>query len=355
MSKKICFVSLNNLYLTPYINKYIDLMDAQFDVIYWNRHNLNEDIKAANSYSFNYQIQDNASKANKLLGYLRFRSFAYDFLKMNNYDSVILLQTSAGILLKSLLLTKYRKQYIIDIRDYTFENNIIFYKILEMLVSNSSLSVISSRGYKKFLPKHNYINVHNNIKIEDNVIESFLEKRKRSNVVNISYIGLIRFHEQNKKVILKFKNDHRFRIKFIGKNAKLLEKFCIENEVNNVDLIDQFPPGMTIHYYEQTDMINNLYGNNSPLLEYALSNKLYYASKLKIPILVCKDTFMEEISLKYGFGYVFDIEDPIACDRLYDYYMSIDWNTFSKGCNKFNTVVDNENKEFEIEIKKALS
>lgn len=355
MSKKICFVSLNNLYLTPYISKYIDLIDTQFDVIYWNRHNLNEDIMAENNYSLNYPIEDNASKASKLYGYLKFRGFAYDVLKRNNYDHVVLLQTSAGVLLMSLLLNKYRRRYILDIRDYTFEKNIIFYKMLEQLVCYSSLNVISSKGYKEFLPPHDYVSVHNDVKINESLIEGFSEKSRRSDVINISYIGLIRFYEQNKKVILKFKNDHRFQINFIGKNAKLLENFCIENKINNVNLVDQFPPEMTLNYYKQTDIINNLYGNNSPLLEYALSNKLYYASKLRIPILVCKDTYMEEISLKYGFGYLFDIQDPMACDKLYNYYKSIDWSVFSKGCECFNTIVESENRKFEMEIKKALS
>lgn len=353
MNKRICFVSLNNIYLTPYINKYIDLIDETYDVIYWNRHRMKEDIKAKHYYSFNLQIEDTASKATKLLGYMKFRKFASDVLK-NNYDHVILLQTSVGVLLMSTLLSKYKQKYILDIRDYTFEKNIIFYKIVKQLVEHSSLNVISSKGYKEFLPPHNYTNVHNDVKIENRIIEEFSIKSRINDVIKISYIGLIRFHEQNKKVILKFKNDPRFRIRFIGKNAKLLENFCIENNVNNVELIDQFPPEMTLHYYKGTDIINNLYGNNSPLLEYALSNKLYYASKLRIPILVCKNTYMEQISMQYGFGYVFNFEDPNACDKLYDYYNSIDWSRLEEGCNNFNELVDNENKAFEMDIKRVI-
>lgn len=354
MNKRICFVSLNNLYLTPYINKYIDIIEEPYDVIYWNRHRMKEDIKAENYYSFNLQIEDTASKAAKLLGYMKFRKFASDVLKKNNYDHVILLQTSVGVLLRSTLVSKYKWKYILDIRDYTFEKNIIFYKIVEQLVKYSSVNMISSKGYKEFLPPQDYINVHNDVKIENSTIEEFLKKSRSNDVIRISYIGLIRFLEQNKKVIMKFKDDSRFRLRFIGKNAKLLENFCVENNINNVDLIDQFPPEMTLHYYEETDIINNLYGNNSPLLEYALSNKLYYASKLRMPILVCKNTYMEQISMKYGFGYVFDFEDSEACDKLYDYYNSIDWNGLEEGCNSFNAVVDNENKAFEMEIKRLI-
>lgn len=241
MTKRICFLSLNNIYLTPYINKYIDLIDAPYDVIYWNRHSIKEDIDAEKCYSFTLQVEDTASKANKLIGYLKFRKFATRILKENNYDHVILLQTSVGVLLRSILLSKYKRKYILDIRDYTFEKNIVFYKIVEQLVRYSSLNVISSKGYKEFLPPHSYINVHNDVKMENSIIEEFSTKIRNDEVIRISYIGLIRFHEQNKKVILKFKNDPRFRLRFIGKNAKLLENFCIEQNANNVDLIDQFP------------------------------------------------------------------------------------------------------------------
>ena len=355
MTKRICFLSLNNIYLTPYINKYINLINAPFDIIYWNRYSIKEDINAKNCYSFNVQVEDAASKATKLVGYLKFRKFATRILKENNYDQVILLQTSVGVLLSSVLLNKYKRNYILDIRDYTFEKNIFFYKLVERLVRNSSLNVISSKGYTEFLPPYNYLNVHNDIKIENSIIEEFSTKIRSNEVIRISYIGLIRFHEQNKKVILKFKNDPRFRLRFIGKNAKLLENFCIEQDVNNVELIDQFPPEKTLQYYEGTDVINNLYGSNSPLLEYALSNKLYYASKLRIPILVCKNTYMEQISLQFGFGYVFNLEDSDACDKLYTYYNSIDWKEFQVNCSKFNKLVDNENIKFEEEILKIVS
>ncbi|MFL2143626.1 hypothetical protein ACEN4N_07840 [Ruoffia sp. FAM 20857] len=42
---------------------------------------MKEDIKAENYYSFNLQIEDTASKAAKLLGYMKFRMFASDVLK----------------------------------------------------------------------------------------------------------------------------------------------------------------------------------------------------------------------------------------------------------------------------------
>lgn len=355
IKKKICFISLGNLYLCPYISKYISLIECDYDVIYWDRHGVGEDIEAKQTYSFTYRMDENASKVNKVTGYLKFRKYALNIINSNSYDGIILLQTSVGILLHSILKKRYKKKYIVDIRDYTMENNPIFFAIEKSLIKNSIFTVISSKGYKSFLPSHDYIMVHNDTYIDESIVNKFKNKDCKKDKLIISYIGLIRFHEQNKKVIMKFKNDGRFVLRFIGKDALSLKEFCEKNNVNNVELIDMFPPEKTLDYYYETDIINNLYGNSTPLLDYALSNKLYYAAKLKIPILVCPNTYMESVSMKYGFGLVFDLNDTLALDRLYKNYIDINWELFNKNCDSFTRKVNEDNKLFENTIKSFIN
>jgi hypothetical protein len=292
-NKKICFISLGNLYLCPYISKYISLIDCDYDVIYWDRHGVGEDINAKQIYAFQYKMNEGTSKIKKLIGYLKFRRYAFEIIDRNDYDGIVLLQASSGVLLHSILKKKYKNKYIVDIRDYTMEKNPVFFTIEKDLIDNSALAVISSKGYVSFLPPHNYTLVHNDSFIDENIIDKFESKERKKDKIVISSIGLIRFHEQNKKVILKFKNDRRFILRFIGKDAFALKEFCKVNNVNNVELIDRFPPEKTLDYYYETDIIYNLYGSNTPLLDYALSNKLYYAAKLKMPILVCEGTYYE--------------------------------------------------------------
>lgn len=348
---KVCFISLGNLYLCPYISKYISLLNYDYDVIYWNRHELKEYIGADKTFSFEYKMDEGESKVKKLLGYIKFRNYALNILKSNYYKSVIVLQTSAGILLSSLLKKRYRGRYIVDIRDYTLEKNPIFYTLVNDLIKNSAYTVISSKGYENFLPKHDYILVHNDTEIDVNIIKKFEKKKRDREKIVISYIGLIRFHEQIKKVILKFKNDDRFLLRFIGAGGFSLREFCKTNHVSNVELIDRFPPEKTLDYYYETDIINNLYGNNTPLLDYALSNKLYYAAKLKLPILVCPGTYMEKVSREYGFGYVFNINNFNECDNLYNYYKSINWEMFKNNCNNFVKKVEKDNLLFNNTIR----
>lgn len=349
-SKKVCMITLGNLYLCPYKSKYTSIIGDNIDIIYWNRHGLEESFDNGETYSFDYLMNEDAGKLNKIIGYFKFARFAKKVINHNDYDGLILLQSILGILLFPTITRKFSFRYILDIRDYTLENNKIYKFFLQKVINKSFITAISSKGYENFLPKNDYVIVHNDTNIDPEVRAKFISKEHSDDQIVISYIGLIRFHEQNKKVIMKFKNDKRFKLKFIGKGAFTLRDFCNENKVNNVELIDWFPSSDTLGYYYKTNLIYNLYGNNSPFLDYALSNKLYYAAQLSIPILVCPDTYMAKITSEYGLGFIFDINDPKVCDQLYSYYKSIDWVKFQSNCEKFMQKVEIENKIFNNEV-----
>jgi hypothetical protein len=350
-SKKLCFITLGNLYLCPYIKKYIELIDCKYDIIYWDRHNLKENFDGAdNVYAFNLGLKEGSSKIQKLRGYIEFAEYGKKILLNEKYDGLILLQTSAGVLFYKTLQKQYYKKYILDIRDYTMEKNPVFYKLVSKLIKNSYKTVISSEGYKAFLPDYNYVLTHNNFKLTNEIAMMFNTRKRENKKIVISYIGLIRFHEMNKKLIKMFGNDVRFEIRFIGKDALLLKKFCDDDKITNVKLIDRFPPEKTLDYYYDTDIICNVYGNNSPLLDYALSNKLYYASQLNIPILVSPNTYMETISSQYNFGITLDVNSKIAVDHVYNSFIDMDYIKLKKGCSAYNQKVNLDNAFFEKNV-----
>jgi len=336
------------------INEYRKNIEHPFDIIYWNRDGIKEYIKANNIFYLNYNLRAGDSIYKKIKGYFIFKKYAEKILKRNDYDGIILLQTIAGVLLRRVIKKYYCKKYILDIRDYTMERNWLFYRIEKDVIEHSAMTVISSEGYKKFLPAFDYILLHNNRELDVNVIKKIRERNKKRNKLVIAFIGFVNYLEQQKKLINTFKNDERFEIRFIGKNADKLKPYCIENKILNVKIEDQFSPENIMSYYSDVDIINNLYGNNTPTLDYALSNKLYFAAELMMPILVCEGTFMEEISLKYGFGYTFNLDDPDACDKLYIYYQNLDWERFQKNCDLFLNKVNEENKMFDEKVKKFL-
>lgn len=356
MNKKICFVHLENIMAIPYLHKYTDILDRAFDVIYWDRRGLDESCGAEKYYAMHFSTSENDSKIKKLIGYIKFKEFASKILSKNEYDAVVLLTASAGVLLNKVLLRHYCGRYLIDIRDYFREHNKLYYNVEKKAIDNCGLAVVSSAAYKSFLPEHDYLLVHNTPNLTEEQIREFKRKkvlhRKNSeeHPIVVSFIGGVRFFEQDKRVLSYFANDKRFEIRYIGSGADLLREHCRKHEIENVYLHDRFLPEEILSFYADTDMILNLYGNGTPLLDYSLSNKLYYAAVLGLPILVSPKTYMEETSKRYGFGFTVDIKDLSCRDRLYSWYLGIDWDKFYDDCDMFMWEVQSENRHFRDEV-----
>ncbi len=111
---RIAIISLDNIYATPYIKEYLKVLDGEnVDIIYWNRTNVKEDLNSfKNCYAY-----INKSKR-KFLGYIGFQKYITNILKKNNYSKLILLHSPLNFLLNKTL-KKYKKKYIIDIRDFS--------------------------------------------------------------------------------------------------------------------------------------------------------------------------------------------------------------------------------------------
>lgn len=352
--KKICIVTMGNIYLVPYLQTYLNKIEGPTTIVYWDRDNLNENDGENIFYRFQHRLD---SKFDKVLGYYRYRKFVKNILLNNNFDIVILAQTLSALIVNDILLKKYKNRFIVDVRDYSYENNKIIYHVENKLLSNSAMNVVSSEGFLNFLPKNaEYEVAHNILKWPEKDLYSISNRDKKRDKLNIAFIGYISYQEQHKKLLLALKNDARFNISFIGTKSQDLLPFCRENNIKNVTLIDTFKTEKTLDFYKNVDLVNNLYGNHTPVLDYALSNKLYYAATLNIPILVCEETFMEDISHKYNFGITVDLDNTEKLgDYLFDSYQNIDWNQLDIGTSDFIEHVENQQNQFEVKLFKLLN
>ena len=347
---KAILILSDNIYLTPYISVYTEIMNKlniSYDIIFWDKNEV-EKLNNYNYYRFFYRSNN---KFSKILGYIKFKSFVIKILKNNKYDIVIPLHMPIYLILGRYIIRNYKDRYIFDVRDYSYEKFLYFKKIETKLVNNSMINIISSDGYKKFLPLAQYFNM-NNVSMQN--YEKYKQYNNSKIPIQISYIGLIRFMEQNKKIINFFKNDSRFHLNFIGTNANNLEEYCKEMNVENVTLIDTFPPQQTLDFYKKTDLIMNLYGNNTPLLEFALSNKLYYSALLYKPILVCNDTYMSNITQKYNLGFTLLLKDKGELDELFSYIINLNRHEYIESCDSFIENVNIENDKTIKEISNRI-
>lgn len=351
---KICIVLPCNIYTAPFYKKYVKYFksnDIQFDLIYWNRSLINEETYAETVYSFDKKDILNSGGFSKVLKYVQFGNYVKEKLRKCKYDKVLFLGSYAGIMAQlSFFLNKnYKNNYWLDIRDFTFENIGIYSYLMNRAIYNSYSTVISSPGYKEFLANdYEYILSHN---IDFGIMDdSFKSTRSDSKKLRISFIGLVRYYEENKKLLDLMKNEHEIKLQYYGMNSEELGTYCKNKGITNVDFHPRFDPSETTSFYQITDVINNIYGNDSIELTTALSNKLYYAAYYKIPILVSKGTLMEKIVERYNFGLSVDLDEDDLKQRIIEWYEAIDWDVLKKGCEDFLYQVKRDEKDFKNKL-----
>ena len=204
--EKYCFVHLDNINRMPYIQKYIDSAQYDYDLVYWNRNKTDEKIGADKYYPM--VCPDGKSKISKIIikayAYMRFGMFASRILKKNNYKGVFVFTPNVGMLCYRVLKKKYNKKYILDIRDYWMENQKWLQYIEKRLVKHSYANVISSKAYLNFLPKAKYTLTHNSQNMSNEIVNAFRERKIKKSKIVLSCIGGAKYIEYDKSVIKYF-------------------------------------------------------------------------------------------------------------------------------------------------------
>lgn len=350
---KICFVFGGNIQMCPYLHTYLQQMDneVEFDIIFWERYEFDRKFtfhrEVKNQYVFKKKIK---SKIDKLRLFLSFKSYVLSILRKNDYNKIIFLQTNMALMCSSYILKNKSKKYILDVRDYSNESNIGISYLENRIFKYFKYIFISSIGFRKFLPQGiDYIPVHNlqNNKMMVTKEDVLLRNNVSKKSIKIGYIGNMKLYVEYLCCVLEvFKNDDRFIFHFIGIGSEAIQEYCVQNNINNIVIRGAFDSREINVLYQEIDVVNNLYGNNNPYLDYALSNKLYLAAQFCLPILTCSDTSMSEVSINNNFGFVVDKNDDNIKDKLYNWYGSIDWSVFYESCHKFIEEVVEENIQF---------
>ena len=311
-----------NLHWAPYYYRYEKILNdykIPFDVILWNREGIKETISAP---CIEYKLSDVSCNNNpsKVFKFFRFASFVKRIVKRNKYSKIIFLgfQGCALTLNAQYFSTHYKNRYWIDIRDYHYEWFRPYYMLEQKVIDSAFDVAISSEGFTEFLPHYDYLHIHNVDPNMDTLVRDFAHVKDAEHI-RISFIGNVRYFNENCALLRTLGNDDRFQIQYYGTGTDQLKDYCEKNQIRNVEFHGRFAQSETINFYNKTDIINNIYGNGSKEVTTALSNKLYYAIYLHIPILVSPGTFMERFCKIYGFSFSFE-ESAGFADALYDWY-----------------------------------
>ena len=316
----------------PYLKRYTDefnKLNVQYEVLFWNRNM--RDIKVPENYYFYNSVCDDAdSKIKKTQEFQGFRKWVFFHLKSHKTDGLILLSTLTGVLLFDRL-KRYKNKYIFDIRDYSFEKYWIFRRLEKGIIEDSFFTAISSKGFKAFLPKYDYIIAHNFNRNE--MIEN--AKFTRSDgVINFVWNGTIRYFDFQKKYLDALANDSRFMMIYHGKGERLecFRAYCEEKGIKNVEFTGPYDNNKKYELLKNAHILNNCYGGDyGDELRYAVSNRFYDGLIYRIPQVVEEGGYKASLVSSLEIGLPKDADATFA-DKIYAYYMSIDDKTFENHC-----------------------
>ena len=250
MSNKIAVVLGSNIHWAPYFYKYESIFSKKninFDLILWNREGLNENT-IGNIISYNKKDKSCDHNFFKVFKFFAFARFTKKVIKNNKYEKIVFLglHGCAPVLNVRYFSNNYKQKFWLDIRDYHYEWFKPYYNLEKKLINNSYKTVISSTGFKKFLPSFNYGVVHN---IDSNIETIFKNFKKiPSEKIRISFIGNVRYYEENVKLLNLLKNDDRFVLQYFGANSNHLMDYCTKNNILNVEFYGRFPYEKTIDF-----------------------------------------------------------------------------------------------------------
>lgn len=360
---KILIIGFTKLKYMPYMNLYLDNIDKNKNdvhILYWNRDLKDEDTKKFSNITlkeFKCYQEDDVSKIKKISSFIKYRKFAKNVLKTENYDFIIVLHSLTGILIFDKL-KRYKNRFIFDYRDSTYEKVNLFRKKVCNLVKYSKVTFVSSDGFRAFFPK----NYQNKIYTSHNILMDSLKNREqykiktKSEKIRISFWGFIRHEEINKEIIKKISNDNRFELHYYGREQQVainLKEYANKINATNVFFHGEYRPNDRYEFAKNTDIIHNIYDDSNTKL--SMGNKFYDGIIFYLPQLCMEDTFMASNIEIQEVGISVNPYNTNFLNKVYDYYNLIDFDKFNSRCDTAVNKIINEYNEGSIVIKKILN
>jgi len=328
---KIGVVTPNNLWISPYVKIYTSLLDeikAEYEIISWNREGRKEE-----GIQFNYRPKSRKPLA-LLWPYYKFASFVKKTVKEKKYDRLIVFTPQSALFLSGFLKKHYCGKYIFDYRDLSLEQKSYFKKPFLTVLQNSAVNVISSPGFKKYLPQgFDYIISHNfNVDIVKQALASEPKLVKKDNL-SVLTIGAIR-KDMNSEVIDALGNVNGVSLSFVGKGpaSQSLEDYARDKGLKNVTFKGYYQKE------EEADIINgcnfiNIFYPQVPSHTTAVSNRFYNSLIYKRPMLVTKNSTQGDYAEKYNVGLAIENCSNLS-DAMNEYLRNLDYPTYCSRCNE---------------------
>lgn len=358
----ICFW---DRYATPYLLKYEKLLidnGIQYEIIYWHRNSVNKFPKVEkDGNTINIKLLCKLGYL-KIFSFLKWRITTKKIIKKNKYTHLIVLSTVPGVLLIEFLLNQYKEKYIFDIRDYTYEKNKLFKKLVMMLVNGSSLTAISSLGFMRWLDESQKIKINHNITIDSTSINTPPDL-KNCKVIRFGFVGNVRLDSQTRDLIFNLANDFRFEQHFYGRVLPTcdIESLKEKHNIQNLYIHGPFGNEEKEIIYSKIELINTVYANPNKNNELTfadstpLPNRLYDALIFYRPLIASNGTYLAELIDKYYLGLNLKGIELNSSEKIASFAQVFDKELFKKGCDSLREIVIMEEQSFISSINIVLN
>lgn len=357
MSNKTLIITASMVHRTPHVEMYINIFNkfgVEYDVVVWNRKGDIVEELPSNYILYNNPTYDLYPSWRKVVDNWKFSKYIKKKIQKEQYSSVVVIDIITAVFFYSFLIKDFKHKYIFDIRDYSPICNIkIGQWIVKKLIDNSFRTVISSRGFKKWLPdRDDYIISHN---IDYSTLLRLTDyessQYEKNNDSIILTIGNLRDPEAHKILINAFKNKNGITLRFVGDGlaAPILEDYCKRNNVVNVSFEGYYKKSDEIKFYCESDFISCCMENNI-LSNYLMSNRIYLAALTHKPIICFTGSYQSQIIDKYGLGMMIDRDSDIQY-ALNKYKKDFDRESYERNRMKFIQVVLSDYNNFFDTIK----
>ena len=331
---KIALVNDTNPSYCPYHAIYETILkenNLDYDVIYWNR--LNNDESVGIQYRSKYQVN---SSWRKILEFIKYSRFVKRTITTGNYDRIILFSPTLAIFISSFWSKKMNGKYIMDYRDLSIEQISIFKRAFKNTLEHSFANVISSPGFKKFLPQgFDYIMSHNfDINLAKKVVSGMMDKEPfPEDIIDVLTIGGIRDYESNVEVIDALAGKADVKLRFVGRgpSAKDLEDYSKEKGATNIFFTGYYKKEDEASFIKDCTFLNIFYPRKNSH-DSAISNRFYHALIHRKPIIVTANTVQGDFAVRYKLGVA-----EVNCESLYqdlqDFLKGYKYDDFAAQCD----------------------
>lgn len=339
----------------PYLHYYVNLLaknNIDYDLIAWNRSG-NYRGKDPHVIMFMQRSLEGINVLRRFVAYNDFCHFVKERLQVVDYDLVIVHTIFPAVLLRKILSGKYRRKFVLDIRDRG-----AFYSclrpFLKRLLKHSAFNVISSPGFKSWLPNVHFYLSHNIGLVSIANLEKINVDLFNKGVIRILSIGQIRFYDANKYMIDELSNDTRYYLHYagIGPDAERLKNYCGAKKIDNVFFSGRYQKHAEPSILSDCDFVNIIFPKRKGTLS-AMPNRFYGAVIHRKPVLVTEGSVQAEYVKKYGLGIVVNEKESLKT-QIENYIANFDATLFENGCMSFLEEIQNDITNFERKLQDLL-